>query len=159
METTTMDRAAAQNFIEINRALFEASSGRFEATLAAVPLDRFTWTPTETGKTILRIVAHVAAAHEMFVEAFAGKDLGGFEAIIPRLTAAELAITSREEAETRYHSSKAALLEAYGKLDPEVVGLNEGIRFFVSLPSRHLETHAGQIDYVQMCYGDHEFHF
>jgi hypothetical protein len=154
------------NTIWKERALEEMEY--FLHTLSFVPADKLTWSPTPTAKSALQIAVHVAAYSGRFASIIAA---GKF----PVKTGAEFraeveeamqGITSVEQAEAMLRQGIADTCAALDNVKPEqidsMIDSPQGqtpFLFFMKVPAMHLEMHAGQIDYLQTCWGDQEVHF
>ncbi len=77
----------------------------------------------------------------------------------------EHAITTREEAVRLIEESTTAIHEALDGLTPSEVEamittpvFTAPMEFFMNLPGRHMDNHASQIDLLQTCWGDMDWH-
>ncbi|MBI3920736.1 MAG: DinB family protein [Armatimonadetes bacterium] len=145
----------------------QKGKSQFLNTFAFVPDDKLTWSPSPTAKSALRVAAHVGVANHAFAGVLRGEKMPGtdFEELIERMNAAELGVTSREQAVQLIEESTAAVLVSLDSLTPEAVGsmvetpvVNAPMAFFMSLPGLHMSTHAAQVDYLQTIWGDLDMH-
>ena len=75
-------------------------------------------------------------------------------------------ITTLEQAEAVLRQGIADTLAALDTVKPEQIGSKvdaPGVgqapfTFFMTIPARHLDGHAAQIDYLQTCWDDQEVH-
>ena len=142
----------------------------FLKTFSFVPDDKLTWTPAPTAKSAIRIAAHTALYAGRFARMISDRRLLSTENLaewLARNNAEEEALTSRTEVERLFRKNTAEVIVALDSLKPEDVEtiLDTGIgwtmpmTFLMSLPGLHAMAHAGQIDYLQTCWGDQEVHF
>ena len=132
-----------------------------------MPDDKLHWTPTPTAKSAIRIAAHTALYAGRFAKMIRDRRLpvtGSLQEWLAKRDAEEMAITTREEVETVLREGTKEVLEALDTLKPEDIelSLDSGhgwampMTFLIGLPGLHATLHAGQIDYLQTCWGDME---
>jgi hypothetical protein len=135
-----------------------------------VPDDKLNWTPTPTAKSALRIAAHTALYAGRFARMIRDRKVPASDNLaewLAQRNAEEAAITCRSEIETVFRKGTEEVLAALDSLTPEAIGssLDSGqgwsmpMTFLMNLPGWHATLHAGQIDYLQTCWGDQEVHF
>ena len=140
---------------------------RLLKTFGFVPDDKLTWAPVEGCKSALRIAAHCGVANHNFIRIIQRipfpEDLSEMFAESRRK---EESITTREEAVALIESSTQAVLEALDALTAEEIAsdvptpfFTAPMPFFMNLPGRHMDNHASQIDLLQTCWGDMDWHF
>ena len=142
----------------------------FLKVFSFVPDDKLTWTPTPTAKSAIRIAAHTA----LYAGRFARMIEDGKLPVSDNLTewlaqrnAEEAAITCRTEIESIFRKGTDEVIAALDSLTPEAIetSLDSGLGWsmpmtrLMDLPGWHATLHAGQIDYLQTCWGDQEVHF
>ena len=141
--------------------------GRLLKTFSFVPDDKLTWAPEPTCKSALQIVAHCAVANGMFTTIIStgGFPDGPIEELFAAGAAAEAAITTRGAAIAAVEASVAEVVAAIEsvpaeKVDADVVTpfMTAPMAFFMNIPGRHLDNHAAQIDFLQTCWGDMDWH-
>lgn len=156
-----MDTTSAAGQIEAFRALHQRLSLRFLATFLAVPEDKLTWRAAPTAKNALEIGAHVAGSHRFFLAVHRGEDVPpGFEGAMQLINEKSAEYTTREQIVECIKTSRKAMDEVYESgINFEAYSASEDYRFIVRLPSFHCETHSGQIDFLQTCWGDMEMHY
>jgi hypothetical protein len=156
--------AATQAVIDQCKQRLESCTNRFLATFSHVPDDRLNWSPSETAKTPLQMAAHAALsnfAFAMFIKMEPLTNMPGPEERKKR----ESEIDSREKLQAVLAESTKAALAAMDTVTDETIGMDVPSPFFTApmpfwmdLPSRHIDNHAAQIDYIQTIYGDMEWH-
>jgi len=142
----------------------------FLKTFSFVPDDKLNWTPAPTAKSPIRIAAHTALYAAIFAKMIRDRRLPFGDEIpefVARVEASEKEITSRAEMESLFRKNTQEALAALDTVTPEVIALtlDSGLgwtmpmTFLLKLPGIHAICHAGQIDYLQTCWGDQEVHF
>jgi hypothetical protein len=142
----------------------------FLRNFSHVPDDKLTWTPTPTAKSAIRIAAHTALYAGRFARMIEDRKLPQVDNLsewLAQREAEEIAITSRTEMETIFRKGTDEVLAALDSLTPVEIGLtlDSGLGFsmpmiqLMNLPGWHATLHAGQIDYLQTCWGDQEIYF
>lgn len=141
----------------------------FLKTFSFVPDDKLNWTPSPTAKSAIRIAAHTAIYAGRFAAMIRDRRLptDDIPAFVARIDAATEALTSRTEVENLFRKNTEEVLAALDTLTPEAIGttLDSSLgwtmpmTFLMNLPGIHAICHAGQIDYLQTCWGDQEVHF
>ncbi len=140
---------------------------RLLKTFSFVADDKLTWTPSDTAHSALRIVAHCAVANYGFARFLRGKEskADSLSDALAMMASKEKEIATRAQAVQAFEASAAAVLEALDAMTVEL--MTSEVRgpfgpmpmtFWVALPGRHMDNHAAQIDYLQTCWGDLEFH-
>lgn len=158
-ETTDLTEIRGQ--IAALRAMHYRLSGRFLGTFTAVPEDKLDWRAAPTAKSALEIGAHVAGAHRYFLAALSGESVPhDFPGAMAWINEKASGYATREDIVKCLESSREAVDEVYeNKVNPRLFSSSDDYQFAVRLPAFHTETHAGQIDYLQTCWGDQEMHF
>lgn len=139
----------------------------FLRNFSHVPDDKLHWTPTPTAKSALRIAAHTALYAGRFAAMIRDRRLPSPENLTEWLAerdAEEVAVTCREEMERAFRAGTeevVAALDALTSADLETVldsgqGWTMPMTQLVVLPGWHATLHAGQIDYLQTCWGDQQ---
>ncbi len=128
--------------------------------LSHVPEDRLAWSPAPTAKTTMQIVGHVTSANRFFLsvlENSAPQDATAPDGDVP---------TTREEAVTSIDATTDALLDAIRSLKPEDLEAKRttpmgeiSVSFVLRIAPLHTFGHAAQIEYLQSCWGDTDFHW
>ena len=142
----------------------------FLKVFSFVPDDKLTWTPTPTAKSAIRIAAHTALYAGIFARMINDRKLPSSDNLtewLAQRNAEETAISSRTEMESIFRKGTDEVLAALDSLTPEAIAssLDSGLgwsmpmTFLMNLPGIHANTHTGQIDYLQTCWGDQEVHF
>jgi uncharacterized damage-inducible protein DinB len=149
------------------KAQAESAKRRLLSTFSHVPDDKLTWQPAPTAKSALQIVAHAALSYRHFVVMLNGDPLpdGDRDALMAMEEAAEQAINTRELALQAVEEGFAATIAALDRLTPERMSAtvetpfaSMPVSFIATLPARHVDNHAAQIDYLQTMWGDFGFY-
>jgi hypothetical protein len=144
----------------------EAMNG-FLRTLSFVPADKVTWSPTPTAKNALQIAAHCAGCSAAFAGIIsAGKFPARVEDFLDPIQSTTQSIATLEQAEAVLRKGIADTVAALDTVKPEQIGSiidtpglgQTPFTFLMTLPARHLNDHAAQIDYLQTCWDDQEVH-
>ncbi len=137
-----------------------SARSRFLWALGHIPDDKLTYSPTPTAKSALQIASHVIAANGFFTSALTGGVVTG----APAMDVGEIA--SRQEAVERINASTDALLAAINALSPERLDAviptpfgDSSAAFFLGIAGVHTFGHAAQLEYLQTCWGDLDFHW
>ena len=155
-----------KDFVSICKERAAAAMERFLHDLSYVPADKLTWSPAPTAKSALEIAAHCAGYSGLFASVIrAGKFPCSGEEFQTRAKSAMESVTTVDQAVTLLQKGMAETMDAFATVKPEQIGAmidaphaQVPFRFFLIIPALHLETHAGQIDYLQTCWGDLEVH-
>lgn len=136
-----------------------AARDRFLKTLAAVPDDKLDWSPAPDATTARQIAAHCAGAARYFLPVLRGE-------APPSEEATYAPDVPREHLIDEINASSDAMIAAIESLPDsrldEIVDLpwdKMPLAVVAMLPAGHLDEHAAQIDYLQLCWGDKEFHY
>lgn len=128
-------------------------------TIGHVPDDKLNWSPAPSAHTTLQIAAHLVSSNGFFTGAINGNPTAA-------LGEADPVFSGREEAVAAINASFDALIAAVDALPaermeaPVPTPMGEStIGFFVRLTPAHTFMHCGQIEYIQACYGDTDFHW
>ena len=163
----TLEKAGHTEMIGHAVGFAESGKERFLKTFGAVPADKQNYTPSPSAKTPIQIGAHLVVMNNGLAGMIAGSDepMPETDEMMAMMAKAEAEIDTSEKV-------VAAIEESHTKLIAVINGLSAE-RFGATVPSPfgemavaemifHLGTHyfsfASQVDYVQTCYGDHEFH-
>ena len=154
--------------IEMSKRVTAMGKDRLLKTLSFVSDDKLTWSPEPTSKCALRIAAHCGISNRMFVAIIKRTPFPEDFSMADALAQGKLdeeKIETREQAIALIESSTAAVIEALEAVSPEDVHsdvvtpvFTAPLMFFMNLPGRHMDNHASQIDYIQTCWGDLEWH-
>lgn len=139
----------------------------FLRNFSHVPDDRLFWTPAPTSKSAMRIAAHTALYAARFAAMIRSGRLPAIDNLAEWLAqrdAEEAALTSRKEMERLFREGTDEVLAALDNVPLEAIGtsLDSGqgwsmpMTFLLKLPGFHATLHAGQIDFLQTCWGDQE---
>jgi hypothetical protein len=142
----------------------------FLRNFSHVPDDKLNWTPTPTAKSAIRIAAHTALYAGRFARMIETRQLPGGDNLpewLQLVNAEEIALTSRTEMEAIFRKGTDEVLAALDSLTPEAIefSLDSGLGWsmpmtqLMNLPGWHATLHAGQIDYLQTCWGDQQIYF
>jgi hypothetical protein len=115
----------------------------------------------------MQILSHTAVIAQSLVSMLngIGSD-ASLETVLASLKKAESELTDREQAIMVLKDGVSKALEAMKALKPEQLStivnhpfMNAPIATWMNLYWRHLDMHTAQIEYLQSCWGDNEFHF
>ena len=166
-----METHVGQSEISCAHDAFMHKANQFRYSVSFVPEDKFEWMPTDTAKSTKEIMAHCALANFGLASLIGGERLGGVpEAtgeFFPWLFMAQKEKRSPEDTKALYDESVQVLSTSYRQLSEsrlaEVVetpfGMAMAVRDLLDIPGLHLSGHTAQIEYLQTCWGDQEFHF
>ena len=141
----------------------------FLRNFSHVPHDKLDWTPTPTAKSARKIAAHTAHINGNFAKMIRTRKFpepDEVPEIVAGIRAAEETLTDIEEIVSTFRKNTQAVLEALDTLDAEGVafvfdsgqGWTMSMKFLMNLPCTHVQSHIGQIDYLQTCWGDQEIY-
>jgi hypothetical protein len=153
----------------IQQAIFytEQNLKQFLYNFSFVPDDKLNWSPSPTARTPMQILSHTAVIAQSLVSMLngIGSD-ASLETVLASLKKAESELTDREQAIMVLKDGVSKALEAMKALKPEQLStivnhpfMNAPIATWMNLYWRHLDMHTAQIEYLQSCWGDNEFHF
>ncbi|MBS1706880.1 MAG: DinB family protein [Armatimonadetes bacterium] len=161
METTTL------KIVEEAKAEYGRAVDRLKLALSTTPDDRINWSPSSDARTPLSLAAHCGMATEGMQKWFEGvpMDFSDMKAVDAGWRAAERAYTSREQVLAKIDETTSAYMNYLGGLSEEQLNgmFDTGFGQFpmasvITWPADHLRSHASQIDYIQTCYGDLDWH-
>lgn len=151
--------------VELSKLTAVQGMDMFLRNFSYVPDDMLTWSPTPTSKSALRVAAHAAVTNANFADFIrnrklpAGDDIPDFMA---RTSAAEAAITTREEMERVFRENTQKVLDALDTLSDEDIEIvfdsGMSMKFLMRLAGWHATLHLGQIDYLQTCWDDQQIY-
>lgn len=142
------------------RAAAEAAHKRFLWAVSHVPDDRLDWSPAPTAKSTLAMARHVAGSNAFIAAVLRGDkvETGPFDE--------GPAAASREDIQRIVDASACEVIAAIDDLpDHKLEGMlqtpfgESPASFFVWLPARHMDGHASQVEYIQACLGDTDYHW
>jgi len=153
--------------VEAAKGELTRSTDRLANALKSTPADKQNWSPTETSRSPVHVVAHAA----MSIEGIRGwldgnpfpfssmKELDDFS------RAQEAGYSSAEEALALLEKQRDAYLAFLDSLSDEQVNstfktpMGEfPYAFAITFAADHTRGHAAQIDYIQTIYGDRQSH-
>jgi hypothetical protein len=155
--------------IDPAKSSFEAAKGGLIHRLNTTPDDRINWSPSETCRTPVQLVAHAADSVRHIHGTLDGRTFS-----IPTTEEAECVFrehdrqfTTREAVLALLETNSAAYVAwldtlTEDRLDTQVrMPYNLGfapMTLALSFQADHLNWHTAQLDYVQTAYGDHDWH-
>jgi len=159
--SATLDASTIPAQVQTLRNMHFRLSGRFLATFAAVPDERLHWRAADSAKTAFEIACHVAAAHRFFLAGLSGEDVPhDFPGAMKWIDDRASKYAGREEVASCLSESRLLVDKVYESgINYQAYAASDDYQFLVRLPAFHTETHAGQIDYLQTCWGDMQMHF
>lgn len=155
--------------VEDARANFAQAKAQLEKAFAGVPDDRLNWSPSETSRTPVEIVAHAADALFHIAEMIDGRLFyqGPSADADVRFRAWEKDFKRREDALTLLEKNSAVLLDVLDRLTPERLesematlpfGLGQApVALVLGAPADHTRWHVAQLEYIQTIYGDRDW--
>ena len=157
--STDLVSAAAQ--IRQAKQVTEMALSRLKDTYAHVPDDKLFWSPYETSKSPTMIVGHTAYCNEYFAAVLRGDDIPPETPgqVVSKADAEASKIKTRAEANEVLERTSQVVLASFDQLDPARLTTDPRTGFILTLIPRHIDGHAGQIDYLQTTWGDMEDHF
>lgn len=143
---------------------------QFAYNMEFIPDDKLNWKPNETSKSAFEIWTHCIAANHVFASLLSGGKVGDApmsEEMAAWEEAFVQAIQTRAEAKAKFSESLELLARAYDAIDPaeldkpakDPFGLGHDLRDWLDSPMIHIQTHRGQVDYLQTMWDDQEFHW
>ena len=155
--------------IDLSKLTAVQGMDMFLRNFSHVPNDKLTWTVTPNSKSALRIAAHTAVTNANFAEMIRNRRVPTPEEVpdfVARTTAAELAITNREEMELVFRENTQKVLDALDTLSDEDIeieldsgqGWTMSMKFLMRLAGWHATLHTGQIDFLQTCWDDQQIY-
>lgn len=160
-----MKNAYAEQCIE------EATEGMeyFLRNFSFVPEDHLTFRVTPTAKTPIEIAAHVAVFPARFARMIRDMELpspDNLDEWLSQVRAEEAAIQSRDQMIEVFRQGTSTVIEALEGVSPEqtAISLDTGFGWkmpvtrLMRLPGWHATLHAGQIDFLQTCWGDQQIY-
>jgi len=142
---------------------------RLLKTLSFVPDDKLNWSPSPTAATALQIAAHAGLSNYRFIQQMRRQPMPTYATEAERLKAgadADADITTRQAAIDEIELATEEVLAFLDTLTDADVDSTVKLPFrevpmrhLMRRPGLHMEHHAGQIDYLQTCWGDMVWHF
>ena len=163
----TLQKASHTEMIGHAVGFAEAGKGRFLKTFGAVGDDKLNYTPATSAKTPIQIGAHIAVSNNGYARMIEGSDekIPELAIAIKMMQRAEAKIDTGEKVVAAIEESHARLMTAINGLTAETFESTVSSPFgetaiaeLIFYPGTHYHSHASQVDYVQTCYGDQEFH-
>jgi len=155
------------NIIDDVKAEYNRAKGRITNDLTTTPDDKINWSPTETARTPLELVAHAAMGTEGITGMLSGKPFPfeSMQAMDAASRKAEKEFTSREQALGFLDKASSEFFAWLDTLSAEQIASTITLPFgpvplatAITFPADHLRCHASQIEYVQTTYGDYSMH-
>ena len=159
----------ASETIEKAKQTFLQEKERLVLGLSTTPDERLNWSPSETARTPIQIVAHAA-----YVIGSLNRTLDGDTFSIPTTAEADRSFreferdfTTRDQALELLEQNSAAYVAWLDQLSEARLSDDVNLPFsaaevlmaeVLDLAAQHTRWHAAQLDYVQTIYGDHEWH-
>lgn len=155
--------------VEDARTNFAQAKGQLEKAFAGIPDDRLNWSPSETARTPVEIVAHSAEALFHIAEMIDGRPFyqGPTADADAEFRERERDFKTREAALELLEKNSSILLDVLDRLTPERLdsematlpfGLGQApIAMVLGAPADHTRWHAAQLEYIQTIYGDRDW--
>ncbi|HWD41447.1 MAG TPA: DinB family protein [Fimbriimonas sp.] len=168
MSTTVAVSPATQAAIDQCKQNLMMGKSRLLMTLSFVPEDKLAYQPCETAKSAIAIAAHVALSNYFFASMIRGENPWegiDMEKMQAERKQKEAALDTREKVAEELEKSTALVASALDGITDEVYTsvlqtpvMTAPMGFFMTIPGRHMDNHASQIDYLQTMWGDMEWH-
>ncbi|MBM3494029.1 MAG: DinB family protein [Armatimonadetes bacterium] len=127
--------------------------------LGFVPDDKLTWSPAPTAHSALQIVGHVVASNAFFTAALTQGE-------VTQHPGDAEAIGSRDEAVAQLNAGTDVLIAAIRSLPDDKMEAvmptpfgQISTPFILKMAGLHTFGHASQVEYLQACWGDTDFHW
>ena len=161
--TMTMDSTA--DTVSTTKDEFLRAKAQLIRALEKTPDDRINWSPSETARTPVHIVAHAECAIEFIHQMMMGKpfDIATTADADRYFLDAERPYTTREDALSLLESKSDAFVtwlesvtaEDLAVMAPMPFGMGAvPVSLGITFPAMHTQGHTAQIDYIQTIYGD-----
>ena len=161
MQTATIE------VVEAAKAEFARSIDRMKKCLETTPDDKLNWAPAPSARTPLQQVAHSAYAITGIMGMFKGETMDMSD--LPKLDAKwreeEKELSTRELALAKLEENASTYNAFLDSLTPEQVSSTFKAPFgefpmesAITWIADHVRSHCSQIDYIQTCYGDLDWH-
>jgi hypothetical protein len=158
-----------QDTINQAKGEFLQAKERLTIALATTPDDRVNWSPSETARTPIQIVAHAAGALKNIHGMMVGQpfEVGSTTEADAGFREWERQFTTREQVLELLEENSDAYVAFLESLTPEQLetpmqlpfGMGHApIGIGLSFPPGHTRVHTAQIEYIQTIYGDHDWH-
>ncbi len=166
MNTAVANSPSTQAAIDQAKQRTQMCKHRFETTFGFIPDDKLDYAPSPTTKTPLQIAAHTAMSNFVFASIIRREPpTKPFAEIQAEMAQKEAALTTRAQVLETLARSVQAVNDALDAITDETVGIDvptpvftAPMSFWMDLPSRHMDNHAAQIDYIQTVWGDMDWH-
>lgn len=162
----TLDQASET--IQRAKANVERDCARLLHLLTFVPDDKLTWTPTESARSAMHIVAHCAIVNQNFARLITDtmpEVMPTPQEFFAEMREGETTVKTREELISLVTESESQVQSALDTVDSNRINGNSNgpfgpmpIKFWVDLTHDHLCSHNGQLEYVQTLWGDLDLH-
>lgn len=155
--------------IELAKLTANQGMDMFLRNFGKIPEDKLTWKPTPTAKSALQVAAHTAVTNSNFADFIRNRavpSVDNLNEFLERTSAAELAITNKDEMEQAFRANTQKFIDALDTLSQEDLelqidsgqGWSMSMRYIIRMAGWHATLHCGQIDYIQTCYGDQQIY-
>ena len=151
------------------RVHVQSPAKNFSSRFDPIPEDKMLWKPENNGKEALYIGAHIAIANTRQAKIISGGTIEPkpIAELVAWLASKEKEYSSKKQVQDALVKSYATLEDAFSSLDTVDVhktvmapwGQEISLVDFLFVPASHMRMHAGQLDYIQLCYGDTNLYF
>lgn len=154
--------------VEQAKAEFNRAKNRIANGLKATPADKLNWSPSDSARTPLQLVAHAAMGTEGIGGMLQGKPMPStsIEEMDKGMRAAEKEFTSVEQVLGLLESTSSVYLAWLDTLTDEQIAEIAQLPFgampmaaAITIPADHVRCHAAQLEYIQTIYGDYDWRF
>jgi hypothetical protein len=155
------------NIIDDVKAEFSRASSRIANDLTKTPDDKLNWSPSESARNPIQLVAHAAMGTTGITGMLAGKPFpfSSMQELDTAMRKQEKEFTSREQALELLEQSSNDFLAWLDTLTEEQIASTITLPFgptamaaAITFPADHLRCHASQLEYLQTTYGDYTMH-
>jgi len=161
--TMTMDTTA--DTVAKTKDEFLRAKAQLIRALEKTPDDRINWSPSETARSPLHVVAHAACAIEFIHQMMMGKpfEIATTAEADEYFLKAERPYTTREEALSLLETKSDAFVTWLDSATTDdLAGMAQlpfgmgavPVSLGITFPAMHTQGHTAQIDYIQTIYGD-----
>ena len=150
------------------KASLQGAKEKLLKSFASVPDDKLTWSPSETARSAVWLVAHCGTANQAFAAILTGKPLpfpSDPKEVAEIIRNAGREITSREEAVRLLETSTAEVLAALDATTEDKLASSPNspfgplpYGFWMAVPGGHIGGHTQQLEYLQTIWGDLQDH-
>jgi hypothetical protein len=149
------------------KAEYLRAKARLLIALDTTPDEKLTWSPSESARTPVQLVAHAAFAVPLVQSVICGAPwpYASLTEADAAFRAADKAFQNREQVKVYLEETSDNFIAWMDSLSPEQVGSTVQTIFgsfpmgaAISLAAEHMRGHIAQIEYIQTIWGDYDWH-